>query len=69
MNYFVPIVDKKEIGEDDEDEYQFFHSIQFTNAFVLKINQLVKQARISLLDNAPNYIVGYVIQKSTEKSF
>ena len=69
MNYFVPIVDKKEIGEDDEDEYQFFHSIQFTNAFVLKINQLVKQVRISLLDNGPNYIVGCLIQKSEEISF
>ena len=31
------------IGEDDEEEQEFFNSIHFTNAFVLKINQLVKQ--------------------------
>ena len=37
------LVAGNEVGADDEDEQEFFNSIHFTNAFVLKINQLVKQ--------------------------
>ena len=39
------LVAGNEVGADDEDEQEFFNSIHFTNAFVLKINQLVKQVR------------------------
>ena len=39
------MLEGKTVGADNEVELEFFNSISFTNALVLKINQLAKQVK------------------------
>lgn len=45
------MLDGKVVGADNEAELELFKSICFTNALVLKINQLAKQVRPRLFEN------------------
>ena len=37
------MIERRVIGADNEAEHEYFNSIKFTNALVLKVNQLAKQ--------------------------
>ena len=54
------MIEGKVIGADNEAEKELFDSINFTNALVLKINQLAKQVNIFILVRFLSYVLTYL---------
>ena len=59
------MIEGKVIGADNEAEKELFDSINFTNALVLKINQLAKQVNIFILVRFLSYLLsGFLSDQS-----
>jgi hypothetical protein len=50
------MLEGKVIGADNESELELFKSVNFTNALVLKINQLAKQVKFTKIQNCEIWI-------------